>query len=158
MANIQAKMDLLQGLDDAESGRVLALGKRKTIESGGVLFRLGDSADSLYLIARGCIRLTSPMQVRDREENVLVEEEAAGRTVGWSALTPPYRFTLTASAPVETEVVEIGREALNAYFTSHPETGRAVAFNLASVIGQRLQIFQAMWLREVQRMVEQHYA
>ena len=44
------------------------------------------------------------------------------------------------------------------YFSAHPETGRAVAFNLASVIGQRLQIFQAMWLREVQRMVEQRYA
>jgi CRP-like cAMP-binding protein len=153
-----ADMDLLQGLAEAETGRVLALGKRMTIESGGVLFRLGDSADSLYLIARGCIRLTSPMQVRDREENVLVEEESAGRTVGWSALTPPYRFTLTATAPVDTEVVELGREALNAYFTANPETGRVVAFNLASVIGQRLQIFQAMWLREVQRMVEHRYA
>jgi CRP-like cAMP-binding protein len=153
-----ADMDLLQGLAEAEARRVLALGKRMTIESGGVLFRLGDSADSLYLIARGFIRLTSPMQVRDREENVLVEEESAGRTVGWSALTPPYRFTLTATAPVDTEVVELGREALNAYFTANPETGRVVAFNLASVIGQRLQIFQAMWLREVQRMVEHRYA
>lgn len=153
-----ADMDLLQGLAEAEAGRVLALGKRMTIGSGGVLFRLGDSADSLYLIARGCIRLTSPMQVRDREENVLVEEESAGRTVGWSALTPPYRFTLTATAPIETEVVELGRVTLNAYFTANPDTGRAVALNLASVIGQRLQIFQAMWLREVQRMVEQRYA
>jgi hypothetical protein len=26
--------------------------------------------------------------------------------------------------------------------------------NLASVIGQRLQVFQAMWLREMQRVVE----
>ena len=44
--------------------------------SGEVLFRLGDSAGSVYLITRGCIRLTLPMQVRDREENVLVEEQA----------------------------------------------------------------------------------
>jgi hypothetical protein len=26
--------------------------------------------------------------------------------------------------------------------------------NLASVVGQRLQVFQAMWLREMQRFVE----
>lgn len=153
-----ANLDLLQGLDDAEAGRVLALGKRLTVDSGGVLFRLGDSADSLYLIMHGCIRLTLPMQVRDREENVLVEEQGAGCTVGWSALTPPYRFTLTATAPLVTQVVELGREALNTYFAAHPDIGRVVAFNLASVIGQRLQIFQAMWLREVQRMVEQRYA
>ena len=29
-----------------------------------------------------------------------------------------------------------------------------VALNLASVIGQRLQVFQAMWLREMQRAVD----
>jgi hypothetical protein len=26
--------------------------------------------------------------------------------------------------------------------------------NLASVVGQRLQVFQAMWLREMERMIE----
>jgi len=123
-----------------------------------VLFRLGDCADSLYLIARGRIRLTLPMQVRNREENVLVEEQGIGHTVGWSALTPPYRFTLTATAPLETEVVALDRETLNAYFAAHPETGHAVSLNLACVIGQRLQVFQTMWLREVQRMVESRCA
>ena len=83
-----------------------------------------------------------------------MEEEGTGHTVGWSALTPPYRFTLTATAPFETEVVALEREALNAYFAAHPETGHAVSLNLAGVIGQRLQVFQTMWLREVQRMVE----
>jgi CRP-like cAMP-binding protein len=150
--------DLLQGLDTAEAGRVLALGKPLTVESGSVLFRLGDPADSLYLIARGRIRLTLPMQVRNQEENVTVEEQGSGHTVGWSALTPPYRFTLTATAAFETEVVALEREALNVYFAAHPETGRAVSLNLAGVIGQRLQVFQAMWLREVQRMVESRCA
>ena len=40
------------------------------------------------------------------------------------------------------------------YFAAHPDTGYAVSLNLASVIGERLQLFQAMWLREIQRMVE----
>jgi hypothetical protein len=33
-----------------------------------------------------------------------------------------------------------------------------VSLNLASVIGQRLQLFQTMWLREMQRTVELRYA
>jgi CRP-like cAMP-binding protein len=146
--------DLLQGLDEAEAGRVLALGKRTVLTTGAELFHLGDAADSIYLVARGRLRLTLPMQVRSREEDVLVEERSAGQTVGWSALIPPYRFTLTAFAPLETEVIALPREALNEYFGSHPTTGYAVSLNLSSVIGQRLQLFQAMWLREVQRMVE----
>jgi len=146
--------DLLKGLPEGEAARVLALGKRIVLTSGAELFHLGGEADAIFVVARGRIRLTLPMQVRSREEDVLVEERSSGQTVGWSALTPPYRFTLTATAAIETEVIALGREDLIGYFAAHPETGYAVSMNLSSVIGQRLQLFQAMWLREVQRMVE----
>lgn len=148
------KADLLNGLSDEDAGRVLALAKRTILTSGAELFHLGDQADNIYLISRGRLRLTLPMQVREREEDVLVEERVPGQTVGWSALIPPYRFTLTATAPLETEVLAISREALSAHFAAWPNAGYAVSMNLASVIGERLQLFQTMWVREVQRMVE----
>src|ERR1017187_1212372 len=149
-----ADIDLLKGLASEDAERVLALGKRVAVPAGAELFHLGDAADSIYVVARGRLRLTLPMQVRSREEDIMVEERSSGQTVGWSALIPPHRFTLTAAAPLETEVIALAREALNSYFAAHPDTGYAVSLNLASVVGQRLQLFQAMWLCEVQRMVE----
>jgi CRP/FNR family transcriptional regulator, cyclic AMP receptor protein len=146
--------DLLKGLEKNEAERVLALGKRMLLTTGAQLFHLGDEAESIYLVTRGRLRLTLPMQVCEREEDVLVEEGCGGQAVGWSALIPPYRFTLTARAPLETELIALPREALNRYFTEHPETGQTVAWNLSCIIGQRLHLFQAMWLREIQRMVE----
>src|SRR4051812_24069364 len=95
-----AHPDLLKGLRAEQARDVLALGKRLVLSSGAELFPLGAPADSLYVILRGRIRLTLPMQVRGGEEQVLVEERTPGQAVGWSALTPPYRFTLTATAPL----------------------------------------------------------
>lgn len=152
MTNTQP--DLLKDLTPEAAGRVIALGTRLTLGRGEELFRLGDAADRLFVIQRGRIKLTLPMQVRGREEQVLVEECGPGETIGWSALIPPHRFTLTAAAPLETEVVAISRDALQHHFEAHPEVGQAVSLNLASVIGQRLQVFQTMWLREMQRTVE----
>jgi CRP-like cAMP-binding protein len=146
--------DLFKGLAPDEAERVLALGERVKLGAGTELFHLGDAAESIYLVVRGRLRLTLPMQVRSHEEAVLVEERSSGQTVGWSALIPPYRFTLTASAPEGAEVIALSREALNSYFAAHPVTGYAVSLNVSCVIGHRLQLFQAMWLREVQRMVE----
>ena len=83
-----------------------------------------------------------------------MEERVPGQTVGWSALIPPYRFTLTATAPLETEVIAFSRDVMRDYFAAHPSFGYAVALNLAAVIGQRLQLFQTMWLREMQRAIE----
>jgi CRP/FNR family transcriptional regulator, cyclic AMP receptor protein len=153
-----ANADLLKGLAPDEADRILALGKRTVLTTGAELFHLGEAADCIYLVGRGRLRLTLPMQVRSHEEDVLVEERSSGQTVGWSALIPPYRFTLTATAALESEVIALSREVLLGYFAAHPENGYLVSMNLASVIGQRLQVFQAMWLREIQRMVERRCA
>ena len=150
-----AALEFLNGLAPDEAGAVLALATRRRLEPGTVLFQLGDDAGSLYLIERGRIALTLPMQVHGREQDVMVEERTAGQTVGWSALIPPHHFTLKATAQVETEVLAISREALQAHLAARPAVGHTLTVNLASVIGQRLQVFQAMWLREMQRVVEQ---
>jgi CRP-like cAMP-binding protein len=146
--------ELLQGLSPDEAEKVLALGSRLTLTSGAELFHLGTEADSLYVVTRGRIKLTLPMQVRGEEQDILVEERAPSQTVGWSALIPPYQFTLTATALVQSEVLAIPRDGLLGHFAASPAAGYAISLNLAAVIGQRLQLFQAMWLREVERMVE----
>ncbi len=146
--------DLLRGLAKDEIASAMSLGTQMNVASGAELFHLGDLAEHLFIVERGRIRLTLPMQVRGREQDVLVEERSPGQTVGWSALIPPFRFTLTASAPLETDVIAISREALLAHFASRPTVGCTVALNLAGIVGQRLQVFQAMWLREMQRTVE----
>lgn len=145
---------LLHGLSPAEADEVLALGSRVTVASGGSLFQLGDSADRLFLIERGRIRLSFPMLVRGKEEDVFFEEKTPGETVGWSAMVPPYCFTLSATAPLETEVIALPREALLASFDRAPQVGRKISLNLAVLVGQRLQQVQAMWMREMQRVVE----
>ncbi|HSL23960.1 MAG TPA: cyclic nucleotide-binding domain-containing protein [Vicinamibacterales bacterium] len=155
---MNGRTELLQGLRDEEALAIIGLGSRSTLAQGEVLFRLGTDADRLFVIERGRVALTLPMHVLDREQNVLVEERGAGQTLGWSALTPPHRFTLTATALVETEAVALPRTALFRYFDENPEVGYVVARNVASIIGQRLEVIQAMWLREMQRVVKLSYA
>ena len=68
--------ELLNGLTAEESAEVLALGKRLVITSGAEIFHMGDDAQSLFVVQRGRVRLTLPMEVRGHDEDVLVEERA----------------------------------------------------------------------------------
>jgi CRP/FNR family transcriptional regulator, cyclic AMP receptor protein len=146
--------ELLKGLPDEEATRIMALGQPIQLTARQVLFNLGAAADSIYVIRQGRIALTLPMQVGGREEDVMVEERAPGQTVGWSALIPPHRFTLKASALLDTEVTALSRQALLDHFALRPAAGYALITNVSAIVGQRLQVFQAMWLREIQRVVE----
>lgn len=147
------QVDLTAGLSPDDAAAVLALGASRTLTAGEVLFDLGADAESLYLIRRGRIALSLPMQVSGHDRDVVIEEHEPGQTLGWSALVPPHRFTLKATAPLPTDVLVFRRKDLLHYATVNPRVGQMVALNIAAIIGQRLQVFQAMWLRQMQRAV-----
>jgi CRP-like cAMP-binding protein len=146
--------DMLHGLSAADATRLTSLGSLVHVPSGAQLFALGSEAHGVCLIERGRMALTLPMRVGARQEDVLVEERTAGQMVGWSGLIPPHRFTLNASAQIDTDVLVLPRAPLLEFLDANPAIGYVVMRNLASVVGQRLQVFQAMWLREMQRFVE----
>jgi len=146
--------ELFAGLTEGDAARVLALGSHSHLPAGAVLFNLGDAADSLFVLERGRIALTMPMQVRGQQQDVLIEERSAGQALGWSALVPPHRFTLKAKALVDSEVIALPRIALSEHLSAHQAVGYLVTRNVSAVVGQRLQLFQTMWLREMQRVVE----
>jgi CRP-like cAMP-binding protein len=151
-------IELVNGLSVQEADAVMALGERLTLPAGRVLFTLGEAAERAYAIVSGRVSLTLPMEVGGREQDVLVEERNAGEMVGWSALVPPHRFTLTAKALIDSEAVAFPRLALLEHFAARPAVGLIVTRNLASVMGQRLQVLQTMWLREIQRVVHMRVA
>jgi CRP-like cAMP-binding protein len=155
VSGVQA--DLLKGLSEEEEARFLALGVPTRLAGRQTLFRLGTEADKAYLVMRGRIALTLPIRIRGGEEEVLVEEKLPGETVGWSGLVPPHRFTLNATAAIDSELLAFPRSSVLEHFAAHPAVGHAVTRNLAAVIGHRLHVFQTMWLREMQRVVEERY-
>jgi CRP-like cAMP-binding protein len=153
-----AQTDLMKGLSQDEAAQVMALGSKITVPVGGVVFDLGEHADRMFVVTSGRVTLTLPMQVRGAVEDVLIEERLAGETLGWSGLIPPHRFTLKATALVESELIAFPRASLLDHFASHPTVAYTVTRNVAAVIGRRYQVFQTMWLREMQRVVELRYS
>ena len=147
------KSELFEGLARQDVDLVMALGSPLTVPSGTVLFNLGNRADRIFMIERGRVALSLPIQVFDHSEDILLEERVPGQAVGWSALIPPHHFTLKGVCVFETELLAFSRTALLDHFASHPAAGLAIMRNVAATIGQRLQVVQAMWLREMQRVV-----
>lgn len=146
--------DLLRGVNPDDVSRILSLGTTRALVPGEVVFDLAEEAASLYLVAEGMIELTLPLRVGGKPKYVPVEERVRGQMLGWSALVPPYRFTLRATAGTETELLSLPRDGLQEFFSFHPELGLVVMTNLATIVGQRFQVFQTMWLRQVQRVLE----
>jgi len=146
--------DILENLSSSEVTAILSLARPLNLQEGEELFGLGDEADRVFLVVHGLVKLTLPLTVGDSRMDAMVGERRPGHLVGWSGLIPPHRFTVKASAAENTELLALARVSLLAHFQGRPEVGTIVFSNLARIVGQRLQVFQTLWIREMQHVVK----
>lgn len=146
--------DLFEDLPHDQVDELLALASPLSLERGEELFGLGTEAKGVFLVETGQMRLTLPLRVGDRGVDVMVGERTPGHMVGWSGLIPPHRFTVKGTATMETRLLALPRTSLLSLFSEKPDLAYAVFSNLAKIVGQRLQVFQTMWIREMQHVVK----
>jgi CRP/FNR family transcriptional regulator, cyclic AMP receptor protein len=155
---IIAGSELFGGVDDSALERLTAVGRLVSAPSGTMLFKLGDNAEALYVVLQGRVALRLPMQIRSVQQEITVDEKGPGDLVGWSALVPPNRSTLGARAVIDSELMLFPASALAAALREDPAAGLQVMSNLATVVGRRMHLVQAMWVRELERLVTARYA
>lgn len=153
MQELPAHTELFDGLEAGSLRRLAAIGLSRTLEAGDYLFLLGDRADVLYVVARGQVDLCFPMTIGGVVKDIPVESVPAGKALGWSALVQPYRFTLSARAAEQSDVLGFPRSELLQVFDESPAVGYHVLGRIAEIVGFRLLTFQALWARQLQRSI-----
>ncbi len=148
--------EIFAGLQPEDVERLVAVACPRKCAKGECLFLLGDPADRLFVVVSGRIDLTFPLEVGGQVRDVPVESKTPGTALGWSALVKPYRFTLSAWAAENSELAAFRRESLLSVFEAHPRVGYTVMRRVAETIGRRLLQVQALWVRELQRVVKEH--
>ena len=96
--DVLRKIDILEGLDEAQRSRLAAIARIQSCRKGEYVFLLGDAADRIYAVLSGRVVLCLPLSLGGVVEDVCVRSALPGETIGWSALVKPYRFTLSAKS------------------------------------------------------------
>jgi CRP/FNR family cyclic AMP-dependent transcriptional regulator len=144
---------IFEELQDAEVAPLLEVARPYQCHKGECLFLLGDHADRLYVVLSGKMELTFPLSFGGVVRDVPVELKAPGSALGWSALVKPHRFTLSARAEETSNLAAFLRQDLLRVFEQEPRVGYVVMRHVAEVVGRRLLQVQALWARELQRVV-----
>ncbi len=142
---------LFHGLTDQEAERLARIARPQSLSAGEYLFMLGDHADRLYVVVQGAIDLCFPIPIGGETKDITVETAPAGKTLGWSALVKPYRFTLSGRVAEPTEVYAFTRSDLVELFDAEPRIGHTFITRISELVGIRLLKVQALWVRELQR-------
>lgn len=143
-----ATVEIFNGLRSDELDRFQEISRPERRAQGDRIFGKGQWAENLYITIHGQIELRIELPRPLATVDLTVSTIRPGGTFGWSALVPPYRYTLSsyASSP-ECEVLRIGSKDIFNLFDDQPRIGYVFMRNLARVIGKRFYDIQEQMLR-----------
>jgi len=105
-------------------------------EAGQFIFQEGGDADKFYLIRQGKVAL---QVISERRGPLTVLTLGEGEILGWSWLSPPYRWKFTARTLEPTRVFAFDGQCLRAKAEEDHDLGYELLKRFSHVIAARLE-------------------
>ena len=105
-------------------------------ENGEVIFREGEEADKFYLIRSGRVAL---QLFADRRGAITISTLEEGDILGWSWLSPPYRWKFSARAMESTRAISLDGKCLREKSERDHDLGYELLKRFVLIVEDRLQ-------------------
>ena len=128
---------LFDRLSEPQLERVLAISREQKIQKGKWLFREDEEAQHFYLIKEGAIELLT--LVDEKIEIPIAMVRAKNGCIGLGALVPPFRYSLSARAAQDSNLLVFKRADLEALKRDDPGLVCVMMNNLAQKLLERLK-------------------
>ncbi len=126
LIDLLAKCDLLRHLPAEAIEQILPRVREHRIDAGQVVFRAGDPADALYIVARGSVEVVVASPGDAGAMGAVIAELGPGTAFGEMGLISGGARTATIRSVTGAELLEIGREDFDALIAADPVMARAV--------------------------------
>lgn len=123
------------GLEDRHIQFITSCARNVRFEENQIIFREGDPAERFYFIREGLVsvELTIP-----HKGSTTLQTVRDGDVLGWSWLTPPYRWHFDARALRPTRALDFDGECLRQKCEKDHDLGYEVLKRFANVVSERL--------------------
>jgi signal transduction histidine kinase len=140
------RFPLLAYLPVEDLGELMEICEVETGEAGEVFFHEGDPADKLRLVLLGKVALDKRIQLGQhgsvRRANVSIT--GPGGAVGWSALVPPYTFTLSAICLEPCKFIALDVGHVRDFMARNPQAAYGLMNGIAELVAARLEDMTGM--------------
>lgn len=141
---------IFKGLTPEELDVIMRCCETITVKRGEQVFKAGEPAHSLFLVLSGTIELRFKAAYYAGALEIPLEAVGANGACGWSAMVPPYSYTLSAHATEDSKLLRIRQTDLQDCCEADTRLGYVVMKNIAQIVGARYELALKMLIGEIQ--------
>lgn len=136
LERVLAEQPFLRGLPDRYLDIMVGCASQVRLSPGEFVFRMGEKANTFYLIRHGRVALEFYTVERGP---ITVQTVADGEALGWSWLVPPYVWHLDGRVIATTLALSFDAACLRGKCEADHDLGYELYKRFAPIIAQRLQ-------------------
>jgi signal-transduction protein with cAMP-binding, CBS, and nucleotidyltransferase domain len=155
MLQILKESRLFNECTDQELNEIANICQKITFKNGERILEARSSAEYLYIVSEGVVELRFTVNYYNASEEITLEQKARGEVFGWSALTKPNVYTLSALAVQNSDLMRLHEKDIKELCAKNDHLGYVLMKNLAEIIGERFQIVQTMLINEIQQNLKE---
>ena len=139
----QEGIPLFEGLSRNQVHYILMAGTLHQVESGSILFRQGETSDSMYAVISGQLEVVDVLDDADPDSIAgskrLIAVLEPGNTVGEMGMVRSCKRSATVIASKPSELLQINDRMIRRLHWLYPPTAQRFFFNLMSGVCDRLE-------------------
>ncbi len=125
--------DIFGGMDRDIVKKIMEIAITESHPEGEWLFRVGDPANSFYILLKGRVKLSL-----GETGHVVHIVNNAGEAFGWSSLIGRERFSASAECMTKTKLIKFDQEKMQEVLEKDPANSLILFKRLAAILGNRL--------------------
>jgi CRP-like cAMP-binding protein len=131
---------IFEGIAEATRRRILESSREEPCAPGDFIFRQGQPAHHLFILAEGRVRMT-----QGRGELLAYVASEPNDLIGWSALLENATYTASAQCLAPVKVLRIEKQILDHILSEDTASGMVFYKTVVAIIGRRLmKSYEAM--------------
>lgn len=125
--------------------------QRITLKNGERIFETEIPAEYLYIVGEGAVELRFKVTHYHASKEITLDRIFKSEAFGWSALTEPFIYTLSALAMQDSELLRIKANDIKRLCSENNHLGFNIMKNIAEIIGERFASLQKILIDVIQQ-------
>ncbi|MFQ5865186.1 MAG: Crp/Fnr family transcriptional regulator [bacterium] len=124
---------------------------RVTFKNGERICEAESPAEYLFIVSEGAVELRFKVTHYHAAKEITLDRKFKSEAFGWSALTEPFIYTLSALAMQDSELLRIKANDIKGLCTKNNHLGFVIMKNIAEIVGERFASVQKILIDVIQQ-------
>jgi len=145
---------IFKGLKKDELNRFDKLYKKIEYADDSQILQAGDKANTLFIVSSGKVKLKFTIALLNEPIDLTIDIMNKGDFFGWSSFAKPYKYTASAYAFGNTELIQFQSEDINKICDESDHIGRIIMNNITTIVSERFSRLEGLLRHIVQTGVD----